>query len=368
MPDPDPIPKLRVLDDGDKGPEQEIVRLETSGPDFEPVTKVEKAPPPETAERIEGTAREHFEGRSIEPTIDAILDPQEMAENVERPWGEEGTRIAGLPYGWFVLFTVLTLGAAVWSLRSMKKGEEKAVQVQETVREKAEEDELEDAGARELVGAVEATVESYLAANTLERILPLVRDPKRVRPLIEETWAARPPRSARFKRLAMFQPALLDGKSFWVVRADVEDGPSQNLLLEQTGEREVKVDWETHVCYQPMPWDRFAVERPSGKSMEFRVWAAPDNFYSHEFSDMRKWSCFRLRAKDSDQHVFGYAEAGSETAKVLRSYCAGSRNGAATVILSLRVPEESASPRGVVIEKIVEPRWARVGASPKNAP
>lgn len=368
MPDPDPIPKLRVLDDGETRADQEVVRLRTGGPDFEPVAKVEQAPPPETPERIEGKAREHFEGRSIEPTIDAILDPQEMAENVERPWGEEGTRLGGLPYGWFVLFALVALVAGVWSLRSMKKGEEKAVQVQETVREKVEEDELEEAGARELVGAVEAAVESYLAADTLERILPLVRNPERVRPLIEETWSANPPRRLRFKRLAMFQPALLDGKSFWVVRADVVEGPSQNLLLEQTGEREVKVDWETYVCYQPMPWDRFAVERPSGRSLEFRVWAAPDRFYSHEFSDAGKWACFRLTAKDSDEHVFGYAQADSEAAKILRTYCAGSRNGVATVILSVRVPEESASPRGVVIEKIVEPRWARVGATPKNTP
>jgi hypothetical protein len=368
MPDPDPIPKLRVLDDGDEGPAQEVVRLKSADPIFVPVAKIEKAPPPESAERIEAAARENYEGRSIEPTIDAILDPQEMAENIERPWGEAGTRIGGLPYGWLVLFGALALGIGVWSLRSMKKGEEKVIQVQETVREKAQQDELEDAGARELVGAVEKTVESYLAADTLERILPVVRDPQRVRPLIEETWAANPPRRLRFKRLAMFQPALLDGKSFWVVRADVEEGPSQNLLLEQTGDREVKVDWETHVCYQPMPWDRFAKERPVDESMEFRVWVVPDTLYSHEFSNTGKWSCFRLTAKDSEEHLFGYAAADSETAKVLRAYCAGSRNGTATVILSLRVPEQSASPRGVVIEKVVEPRWARVGGTPKNAP
>jgi hypothetical protein len=368
MPDPDPIPKLRILDDRDAAAEQEVVRLKRTDSSFEPVAKLEKAPPPESAERIQATEREAYEGRSIEPTIDAILDPQEMAENVESPWGQAGTRIGGLPYGWVVLFGIVALGAGFWSLRSIKKGEEKAVQIQETVREKVAEDEIEDAGARELVGAVEATIESYLSADTLERILPLVRDPRRVRPLIEETWAKNPPRRLRFKRLAMFQPALPDGKTFWVVRADVEDGPSQNLLLEQTGEREVKVDWETHVCYQPMPWDRFAAERPSGESLEFRVWATPDTHYSHEFSDPGKWTCFRLTAKDSDEHVFGYAQANSETAKMLKVHCSRSRNRHATVILSLRVPEESASPRGVVIEKIVEPRWARVGTPPKNAP
>jgi hypothetical protein len=368
MPDPDPTPKLRILDEGDAAAEQPVVRLGKSGETLSAASKPMAGPAPETAERIEAEGRENFDGRSIDPTIDAILDPQEAAENIEQPWGREGTRLAGIPYGWFILIALVVAGAGVWSLRSMKKGEESVVRVQETVREKVEEDEKNEAAALELVGAVEAAARNYLAADTLEEILPLIREPERVRPLIEETWAANPPRSRRFKRLAMFQPAVIEGRSFWVIQAEIEDAPSESLLLEELANHEVKVDWETQACYQPLPWDSFATTRPVGKSLEFRVWATPDNHYSHEFSSFGKWNCFRLTAKNSDEHVFGYAPLESEVAKKLIALCRGSRHGTATVILSLKVPDQSNSPRGVLIEKLVEPRWARVPPAAKNAP
>lgn len=166
----------------------------------------------------------------------------------------------------------------------------------------------------------------------------------------------------------MFQPAMLDGVPFWVVRAEVEDGAPENLLLEQIGEADAKVDWETHVCHQPIPWDRYVNERPAGVSMDFRVWAVRDTHFSHEFSDSGRWLCFRLTAKDSDEYLFGYAPADSEVAKVLDTYCAGAPKNLATVILRLHIPESSASPRGVVIEKMVEPRWIHVKDPSKDAP
>ena len=369
MPDPDPTPKLRILDEGDAGEaEQPVTRLkkEEARPGHTP--KPVSPPIPEVPERIQAATRESHQGPSIEPGIEAILDQQEVARSIEQPWGGEGTRLRGIPYGWFVLFALIATGVGIWSIRSLRKGEEAAARVQETAREKVKKEQEDEAGALELVSAVENAVKSYLAADSLEEILPLVRDPGQVRPLIEETLAANPRQPLRFKRLEMFQPAVIEGKPFWVVRAEVQDAPSENLLLEQTGDREVKVDWETHVCYQPMPWDRFATERPVGRSFEFRVWAHPDNHYSHEFSSTGGWTCFRLRAKDSEEHLFGYARTDGEVAKTLRARCLSSRNSTATVILSLRVPEESKSPRGVLIEKLVEPRWARVAPAPKNAP
>jgi hypothetical protein len=201
----------------------------------------------------------------------------------------------------------------------------------------------------------------------MEALLPLVRHPERVRPLIEGRWKTNPKKAQKFHRLAMFQPAMLDGKPFWVVRAEVEGGSPENLLLEQTGEAEVKVDWETQVGHQPMPWSEYIARRPSDKSMDFRVWAVRDNHYSHEFSDLSRWRCFRITTKDSPEHLFGYAPAGSETAKALEAACAGAPKNIATVILRLRFLPEAGSPRGVVIEKIVEPRWVHV-EEPKDAP
>ncbi|WP_035614961.1 hypothetical protein [Haloferula sp. BvORR071] len=373
MPDSDPTPKLRVVDDDGSDAPQSVVRLKPQGgpgtpAPAEPSLKVAPMPAPaEAPERLEVEGRENFDGRSIEPGIEAILETPEEQESLEQAWGGEGTRLKGLPYGWFVLISLLVLGAGVWSFRAMRQGEAKVEQAHEGAREKEAEDEHEDAVARRLVDAVEKTVRDYLAADTMSAILPLVRDPERVKPLIEDFWKRKPPVKTKYLRLGLFRPETLDGKPFWVVQAEVGGGQMQSLLLEQIGDDQVKVDWETNVCYQPIPWDRYVKGRPTG-AMDFRVWITRDVHFSHEFSDSGKWRCFRLSTRDSDEMLYGYAQAGSEVVRALEAYCDSAPGNVATAILSLRVLEQSASPRGVVIEKMVEPRWVKVGARSAETP
>jgi len=111
------------------------------------------------------------------------------------------------------------------------------------------------------------------------------------------------------------------------------------------------------VCFQPMPWDDFARQRPTGEAWDFRVYAQPDNFYSHEFADSNQWVCFRLMAPDSEQALFGYARVGSAAAVELLDLVQSGGGGKVSVILRLGVPEGLKSRRGVVIEKVVSPRW-----------
>lgn len=380
MAENDPIPKLRVLEDQEESPAEGVVRLGPQKPEKAPAQRLQQdpvptvrpvyeapAPVPEAAARLESTTREAFEGRSVEPGVEAIFDQHAAAETVEQPWGGEEKRVSGIPYGWFILIGLIVAGGGVWSLLKMKEGEKKAAVVAETVREKVEKDEQDEAVARDLVTEVEKTVRGYLAADTPEGIAPFIRQPKRVLPLLEKEWQLHPKKAEKFLRLTMFQPAMIEGKSFWVVRAEVENAPSENLLLEQYGDAEVKVDWETNICYQPMAWGDFIVARPSDHSLDLRVMVERDTFYSHEFSDSKKWRCFRLTAKNSVEHLFGYVAADSETARLLDTYCAGSPRNIASTILRLRFLPESGTPRGVVIDKIVEPRWVYV-TEPTDAP
>lgn len=364
---PEPEPKLRVIDENSEEPST-VVRLGARGASVVPVErksgrKVEEAP-----ERLEREVHENFEGRSQEPGVEAILEQQGPAENIEQPWGVGDGRLVGVPYGWFVLIVLALVGAGVWSLMAMRQGEMKLEVDHGAVREMVakEEDATKDAAA--LVDRVEEVVAAYLRAETIEEILPWVRHPERVRPMIEEAWKTEPKRRMIFERMIMFQPANLAQRPYWVVRAEVKDEDMQNLLMEQTGESEVKIDWETHVCFQPMPWAAFAAERPEGEALDFRVWAVPDQLFSHEFTDSRKWKCFRLTAKGAEEHLFGYVLAGSDACRELESVCRNSAGQKASVILRLRIPEGSVSPRGVVIEKTVAPRWQILDEPDKDAP
>lgn len=186
--------------------------------------------------------------------------------------------------------------------------------------------------------------------------------------MIEEAWAAEPRRPLKFVRMSLFEPASLATRPFWVVRAEVQDGDPQSLLVEQDRDGGVRVDWETHVCRQPMPWDRFVAELPDGEALEFRLWAVPDALYSHEFSDAGRWRCYRLTAKGSEEHLFGYVLAGSEAAAQLDTVARSSPGAKATVMLRVRRPQGSVSPRGVVVEKLVAPRWILLDEALQDSP
>ncbi|TAE77114.1 MAG: hypothetical protein EAZ65_00570 [Verrucomicrobia bacterium] len=355
---PDSIPKLRVIDEKDEGP-VEVVRLAVDGRAVEEVERLPGGADDPVELRLQSPARDPFAGRSMEPGVEAILDAGGVAASVEQPWGAESARWVGIPYGWFVLIVVALLGAGAWSVREMHLGEQELKVREEKVLERVDQNKVEDQRAEALVTAVESAVSGYLKARTIDEMLPWVRHPERVKPLIVEEWRRESRRPLTFARMTMFEGQEFSGKSFWVVRAEVRDGPPQTLLVEQLGPTKVKIDWETHVCHQPMPWSRFVAERPDDRAMEFRVRVTPDTYHSHEFSNVGRWVCFRLMAKDSDEYLFGYAEAGSPEADFLSGICQRTPGGVAAVILRLRVLSSCKSPRGVVIEKVTSPHWVR---------
>ncbi|MEK7953819.1 hypothetical protein [Luteolibacter soli] len=363
----EPDPKLRVVDDEAEKTDDGVVRLKAAGTSFEQVQRLAPQEVAEAPARLESEPRDNFGGRSQEPGVEAILDKEEVAENVEQPWGLRDGRLAGVPYGWFILVMVAVIVAGVWAVIQMRKGEQHVAQRLAVVRDMNEDDAAEERAARELVDRIEKVVHDFLAADTIEKILPVVRQPDRVKPLIEEEWKVRPKRAMKFARLTTFQPASIAGGNFWIIRAETRDAGSQNLIVEQNGDTDVRVDWETFVCYQPMDWDRYRTERPTN-AMDFRVWVTPDSFYSHEFSNAGRWRCYRVNIRDSEESLFGYAPVGSDVARDLDEFFKREPDGKATIIARLRFPAGGQSPRGVVIDKLVEPRWMYVTDPSKDRP
>jgi len=264
------------------------------------------------------------------------------------------------------------IAAGVWSVNQARKGEQEVAQRLAEVREKDQDEAAEDRAARDLVDRIERVVRDYLAADTLEDIVPLVRHPERVKPLIEAEWKVRPKRALKFVRLSTFQSSNIPGSTFWIMSAEARDAEGretepQNLVVEQISDTDVRVDWETQVCHQPMDWGRYIAERPTN-AMNFRVWVTPDSHYGHEFSNPGRWRCYRLKVRGSEESLFGYAPADGDVARELDKYFQGVPNGAATAIVRLRVPAGSSSPDGVVIEKLVEPRWMYVTDPSKDSP
>jgi hypothetical protein len=137
--------------------------------------------------------------------------------------------------------------------------------------------------------------------------------------------------------------------------------------VEARSPKDVKVDWESYVCYQPMAWDEFATARPAGYTGDFRLYAELDHFYSHEFSDAENFMSLRLTALNGEETLYGYAERGGELAGRIAELIAANGGGPTPLILRLHIPEGFSSRRGVVVRSLVCPRWVFV-TDPGDSP
>ncbi|MDB6077052.1 MAG: hypothetical protein JWO82_799 [Akkermansiaceae bacterium] len=351
---------MRVVDESGKSSE-EIVRLSSDGETQEAVARLESPKALEIPERIEGAKLENFGGRTQDPGIEALLDGVDIQANVEKSWGgedEEGKKNA--PYGWFVLIALLVGGALFMGYRTTQQGKQKVEQVKQEGDAKIEDNKLRDKEATVLVRAIEQEVKAYLAAGTIEERLAHIRQPERVRPLMEDWYRRHPLKAETYKSTGSLAGVSFRRLPFWRIQAETSDDQIHDLLLEQTSDTAAKVDWETDVYYQPMDWDRYVKERTSDKAYDFRVLTAPDTFFSHEFADDERWASFRIATADGD-YLFGYARADGKITRMLHAITSMTESGVAPVILRLRTPADVKSPRGVIIESVVAPNWILMG-------
>lgn len=346
-------------------------------PSHEPVIRLEKdetlprakparfSVPPEVVEvshRLEVPARAEFESRTHQPGIDALIEVETAnPDHLEQAWEKDATHHRHIPWGWFVLLTLILASAAIWSLSGVKKAEVQADKLVAETQSALDNEAEEELKASQLIDRIDTTIRAFFAANNVDALSRLVRQPERVRPLMEAYYGAKPIPSNRHLRTKLLQSLTLDNRAnFWMASVELEDHSSHNLILEILDSGEARIDWETLVCHQPLKWDRFATERPAGTSYDLRVYVEPDNFFSHEFADSDRWSCFRLSALGSEEKLFGYANANAELSQQLTAILNKNPGRKTSMILRLTIPEGLQSRRGVVIEKIVSPRWIYV--------
>lgn len=295
--------------------------------------------------------------RTHQPDIDDLIDKpltQDLGD-AELPWGEEAETRPARPWGWFALAGVILAAGVLWSLLALKE----SGKVKETVRVKTEEAIIDEAAeireAETLVTSIESAMRAYFTASTIESRLRWVRFPTRVEPMMREHEKTHPVTPSPLQSVRVLQPLSIEGRTdFWMASVMLASGERHELVIETT-EAGPRIDWETMVCHQPMPWDEFATKRPPGKSMDFRLHVQTDTFYSHEFHDETQWTCYRLSAPDSEEIMFGYVQRGSAVEAAITPHINGVRH--ASLLLRLQIPEGLQSKMGVVIEQVISPRW-----------
>lgn len=353
--------ELRPVDDHVEPEEAPVVRLESEATSLraKPVRLTPSPEPADAGQRLELPDREDTGSRTHQPGIEALIEVEGPDPNfLEQDWGKHSTHQRAIPWGWFALIGLILAGGLIWSLSGVKEAEVKADQIRVATESVLGNEAKEELEASKLVERIETTIRKFFDATSVESLARLARDPERVRPLMEHYYEGKAVPASRLVRIKPLQPLTLENRAnFWMTTVELADQPNRNLVIEIPDTGEPRIDWETLVCYQPMKWDNFVTERPTGSSFDFRVYLEQDSFFSHEFADSARWNSFRLTAPDSMETLFGYANVNGETASALLDLLARNQGRRTSAILRVTIPEGLQSRRGVVIEKLLSPRW-----------
>jgi hypothetical protein len=113
---------------------------------------------------------------------------------------------------------------------------------------------------REAIGAALA---GFFGAGSVEEKLRWVRDPERVRPLMMDFYASHELKGAKWAGLGWSKSVAEPGFRLGYVEAVFEAGEPVALIVEESEEGRVMVDWESSVRYGELPWREFVQAKPA---------------------------------------------------------------------------------------------------------
>ena len=203
---------------------------------------------------------------------------------------------------------------------------------------------------------VNAVVEKFLAATTIEEKVELVLDKERVLPLMRQFYARESEGMDSLGELVSRSFYHIKGHEYAIEERKLGDGSGNSIYvgLRNVGDNVFKIDWESMVAYGNLAWDQFLNVRPT-EPVLFRCYATAEDYYNYQFKDQNKWQCYKLLNHRTLDSMYGYVERDSESGRSLA--VAVQKRSPASVILTLSIPEGTEGGRLVLIDEFVQDTW-----------
>lgn len=306
--------------------------------------------------------------KTFVPEVAEILDNENEEIDSEEAWGAAARKAP--PLGWFVLAGIVVCGFALWASVNVFRAQSELAEVEEDKKELIVDRIKEDKEVRQTLDLMKDCVRGYLMAKSIEEKLPYIRHADRVKPMMVNYYQTNEMKPADFRNFERIRSMGLESLSFVFGQVELYNGKKHRLLLEQLEDGTFKVDWESDVCYLPIPWGKYLQESPP-EPVIMRVFIKRDHFYSYEFRDETLFDSYKLTTRDADDHIFGFVEKGSKVAmdinRFLKKVEEHGRGKSEPLMLRLRFPENSNSKKCVWIDELIAPRWTYVKSPKKEA-
>ena len=149
--------------------------------------------------------------------------------------------------------------------------------------------------------AIAAIVREFFESKSITEALPLVRDSRRVRPLMEEYYSRNDFVKRQWKTMGWAMPVEEQGYRFAYVQALFEDSPPVHIVVEES-DSGFLVDWESSVHYSELSWSDFQAKKPKDPKL-FRLLASkPEE--AEKMGEDEKQTTLKLKHPQEDGVIY----------------------------------------------------------------
>lgn len=201
-------------------------------------------------------------------------------------------------------------------------------------------------------------IQQYLGAQDLDTLLPTIREPHTVLPLVTASLKKRPLKPRTLLELDLLLQQDLAGFRYYLAQGTIEETfASENFLILQDGDRGWRIDWETQVAYNPLTWKELKATRPTEETT-VKVTARPGSYYNHHFDNPRDYTCLELQEPHGEALLFAYI--GRDTVNAFPLIDLLQTMEESPAIVRIRYPQDSPSDNQVQVTRVEQFGWLRL--------
>ncbi len=198
-------------------------------------------------------------------------------------------------------------------------------------------------------------IQQFSQAETWQEAAQFVRDPERIRPLMEEYYADNPWEPLPIDNIEIRRAGWMGGKLLVLTTVVTSDTYKEYYFIAERKEGSYRIDWETLVEYNRMSWAEFKRTMPK-EPVTMRANLTPGSYYNFQFSDPEEWVCFEIRSRDEGfLGLYGYVKRNSDLHQELQELL--TQSSPIAVMINIKYPENATSPDLVEITEFLRSGW-----------